>query len=64
MKWTTEVPKESGWYWVKFEDTWSFPRHCTEVVYLLNGEVFRAGYEEPLAPHIELLWGDKLEIPE
>lgn len=64
MNWTTEVPKESGWYWVKFTDERYFPKYCTEVIYLLNGDIFRAGYEEFLGKEEITLWGDKLEIPE
>lgn len=62
MNWTTEIPKESGWYWVKPMQHSSIK----EVVYLAPNlrSVWTTSHPEAILVHYFDLWGNKLEIPE
>lgn len=61
MNWTSEAPKESGWYWVRVVES---DYVAVEVVSLLDGKVFMVGWDGPFDLEVVGLWGNKLEIPE
>lgn len=68
MNWTTEVPKESGWYWVKiYYSNNIIEKEVVELDHFKDGskQVYRRGYEWDEANLSTInLWGDKLETPE
>lgn len=61
MNWTTEVPKESGWYWAIVAHD-----NCKQVVHFsrIGKVVHQTGYSDWLGPEDIISWGEKLEIPE
>jgi hypothetical protein len=59
-KWKTEIPEESGFYWVR---TPGYPS-TAEVVEIRDGKFWMVNYDRPTEPHIDVeFYHDKLLMP-
>lgn len=59
MNWTTEVPKESGWYWSKVDENVGVVYLCPDLK-----TVWLIADDQPYEVGDWFFWGDKLEVPE
>lgn len=60
MKWTTELPEKSGWYFTRFEN-----RSCFGIAFYCSAQraVYEAGFPKYHAEDFEGEWGDRIEMP-